>query len=55
VIHAVGPNYNDVDDWGVDVRCAFLTMDSAVSGLASSGCGCCAVRVFDRKLHSRMC
>jgi hypothetical protein len=31
----------------------FQTMDSAVLGLASSGRGCCKVRVFDRKLHSR--
>jgi hypothetical protein len=28
------------------VRCAFLTMDSAVFGLAASGCDCCTVRVF---------
>jgi hypothetical protein len=31
-----------------------FTMDSAVLGLGSSGCDCCAVRVFDRNLHSRM-
>jgi hypothetical protein len=30
----------------VRVRCAFLTMDSVVLGLAASGCDCCTVRVF---------
>jgi hypothetical protein len=34
------------------VRCAFLTMDSVVLGLAALGCGCCTVRVF-RQLTSR--
>jgi hypothetical protein len=33
-----------------EVRCAFPTMDSAVLGLASLGCGCCMVRVFRRIL-----
>jgi hypothetical protein len=28
------------------VRCTFSTIDSAVLGLGSSGCGCCTVRVF---------
>jgi hypothetical protein len=36
------------------VRCAFSTMDSALLGLASSGCGGCTVRVFDRNLHPMM-
>jgi hypothetical protein len=36
------------------VRCAFSTMDSAVLGLASLGCGCCAVRVLTG-IYARGC
>jgi hypothetical protein len=36
---------------GEGVRCAFSTMDSAVLGIASLGCGCCTVRVFRQKLE----
>jgi hypothetical protein len=33
----------------------FSTMDSAVLGLASSGCGCCTVRVFQTGVYTRGC
>ena len=31
-----------------------FTIDSAVLGLGSPGCECCAVRIFDRNLQSRV-
>ena len=42
---------NTSNEWFgfVSVRCAFFTMDSAVLGLGSSGCGYCTVRVFRQK------
>jgi hypothetical protein len=39
-----------LEDHTGSVRCAFFTMDSAVLGLASSGCGCCTVRIFRPKI-----
>jgi hypothetical protein len=37
------------------VRCAVFTMDSAVLGLASSSCDCCAVRGFRYNFSPRGC
>jgi hypothetical protein len=44
------PNPGDATGaFGRVARCALFTMDSAVLGLGSLGCGCCTVRVFRLK------